>query len=500
MAAVAATLTTACDSSGTATSGGLSDKVGNPPPPITLTLVTSLELGRPGVEGVERFVSAVDQLSDGRVKVVPTYDHPFEQLPAWDQANITALRDGEFDMAVVSARAWRSAGVMSLEPLQLPFVIENDEQADRVVTDPALTEALLAGLADAGVSGLGLYPEGSRHLVRLDGGPINPAGKFDGLTVRAPLSTTTWTILRTLGADVVDVNGNELTEVVRSGSVDSADTSLALIGSLPTSGTPSVLVNVALYYKFNVLAISHAALSDLDDQTVDVLRGAAQAGLEESVATRTREAAALEDACALGLSTTFASDRERVEFRGALTPAIDRIIEETGIGPLVERVVHTAGEASREQLSGCPTTETAEATQSVDPADLKPVAGALPNGIYRFEVDADIILTAYPNFPRSVKGYSGVFTVELDDGHYTLDVISGDGSRLSWTKVYEVDGDVVTLAFPSGTDFDIPMAVRWRWHKNGDGSLSFQPLNTQDRGERVDYTDLLTVPPWKPIA
>jgi len=475
------------------------DKAGNPAPPTTLTLVTAEQQGRPGGDMVERFVDAVDELSDGQIVIVPTFDHPSDQPPGFDQINIRALRDGDFDLGLVPARAWRSAGVTTLEPLQLPFVVETDDRADRVAADEQLTEALLAGLGSIDVTGLGLLPEGLRHLVRLDGTPISPSGELDGLTVRAPMSETTWAILEALGAEVIDVNGAQLANAVIDRRVTAAETSLLISSGMPAIGPPSVLSNVSLYTKFNVLAISDASLAELDDDAAAVLHDAAAAVLGATLSERLREADGLADACANGISTVLATDAERQALRAELAPVIESLSTAADIEPLVQQVRDVAGAATGPELSGCTTGDQPDELLPSDPAALRPIAGDLPNGTYRVRVDVDTVLATYPDFPRSPDGYAGVYTALLDDGHLTLDAVVDDGTTWRHVNVYEVHDDVATFALPSGVDFDTPMAVHWRWSVTPGGALSFEPVGALDRGLRVDYTDLLTVPEWERI-
>jgi hypothetical protein len=430
------------------------------------------------------------------VTIEATYDHPPDQPPAWDDINVRALRAAEFDLAFLPARAWRSAGVTTLEPLQLPFLVEDDDQADRVAMDRELTEALMAGLSNIDVTGLGVFPEGIRRIVRVDGTKVSPAADLAGVTVRAPLSDTTWEVLRGLGADVVDLNGQELVAAYQSGAVNGVETSISLAIGLEGAGSTSVLANIPLYTKFNVLAAADDALADLDEPIVQLLHDATATALQATLADRPRESDALAEACTAGLGTVVATAADRRAVRDRLHPVIERIIVATNIGGLVEQVRVVAGEASAEELLTCPS---AGGPPRADPADLRPDPGELPNGTYRFVIDAEVILAAYPEFPRSVDGYSGVLTVELDDGTWRLTAIGSTGVEFRYSNVYEVRGDVATFAVPSGTDVRIPLAVQWRWAAHPDGSLSFEPVGPRDRGLQVDYTDLWTVPVWEPI-
>jgi TRAP-type C4-dicarboxylate transport system substrate-binding protein len=381
--ALAAALTAAAgcgDSDADGVDAG-ADKVGNPPPPVTITLVTSEQPDRPGGDMVEAFVTAVDELSDGRVTIVPTFSHPAEQPSSWDQVNVRALLNGDFDMAFIPARAWHAEGVTTLEPLQLPFVVDTDEQADRVAADPTLTDALMSGLADIDVTGIGLFPEALRHLVRLDGTPISPTTDLNGLAVRAPRSDTTWELLEELGASVDDPNGLAFDEAVTANRINAAESSLIVSAALPTTGPPSVLVNIALYTKFNVLAISDAALERLDDATTAALREAAASALADTIEARPRQPAALAEACGMGLAAVFATEAEQRAWQAAAAPVIERISAEGDVSSLLARVRDVAGPGDVAELSACPETDPAEpfdSTARPEPEDIRPVGATCP--------------------------------------------------------------------------------------------------------------------------
>ena len=182
-AAVWVAVGAACGSS-EGTSGA--DKVGNERDPVTLTLATSEEDKGTPAAVIEAFINAVDEATGGRVVIEPRFLVHWEELE-WDQRVISDVADGEFDLVLARAGAWNTVGVTTLDALELPGLIESDEQADRVVADHSLVERLLAGVDDIGLTGLGLYPEEPRYLVSLDGtsgfAPVDLRGRI----IRAPL-------------------------------------------------------------------------------------------------------------------------------------------------------------------------------------------------------------------------------------------------------------------------------------------------------------------------
>jgi TRAP-type C4-dicarboxylate transport system substrate-binding protein len=493
IAAAAAMASAAC--AGTAGS----DKVGNPPQPTTLTLVTHEQLGRPGGDIVERFIAAVSELSQGRVSVVPKYDYP-PGATAGDEATVDALVAGDFDMALVPARAWHSAGVTTLEPLQLPMLVESDAQANEVVSDTRLAASLLAGLDTIDVTGLGLYPEDVRRLVRLDGTPVDPSADLTGMTVRAVTADTTWAVMRGLGAEVVDVRDHEFDEGLASGRIAMMETSLALLrATAPARSRPSVLGNVALYTKFDVLAIGNESLARLDEPTTAMLRDAATRVLSETQRERTPEETVAVDVCTFGVDIVLATKAQRDALQRRLQPMVEGLIADAGIAELVEQVRNVTSRAAAPGAPACAGSSTAE-REVIDAADVRPEPGALPDGIYRFAIDAETILAAYPDFPpQKLDGYAAVVTVELDGGRHTVEAVQEDGIELGFDGVYQVDADTITLTWPSGADFNVAMAIRWRWTLAADGSLDFEPLGPADMGPAVDYTDLLTIPSWERI-
>ena len=129
-----------------------------------------------------------------------------------------------------------------------------------------------------------------------------------------------------------------------------------------------------------------------------------------------------------------------------------------------------AGEAKLPPLTPC------NRGAVVDPADVKPVAGDLPDGVYRIEVtDAMLLNAGMPT--RDVAENHGLYTITLNGGRFTWNqkadnVLHGptsgsgvyqvDGDRLNWAWGPEMDGYVITLT----------------WSVREDGALLMPPART----------------------
>ena len=451
------------------TEGG--DKAGGDAAPVRLRLGTSELAGTPGGQIAARFAAALERVSGGAVAVDATYDIG-AGAPAWDQTAIRTLTSTELDVALVPARAWRSSGVTSLDPLQLPTLVESDEQADRVAASTVATD-LLGGLAELGVTGLGLYPEGSRHLTTFDDPAPLTVQTLAGKTVRAPLAGTTWKTIQALGGTPVDLN--DFADQVAAGEVQAAESSLALLGNVPTSRTQSMTANVSLYYKFQVLAVRTQVVDDMDGEVRSWLQAAAAEAATSTRADRVTQGEALERACSSGGRVVLAGATGVAALQSVLREVVREATADGDTSRLVDAVRTAAGPAGPATAASC------DRPVTRDPASVEPLAGDLPDGIYRVEV-TDRMLTAAGMPARDHAENHGVYTYTLKGGRYTWAQTADnqlDGT-VAGAGTYEVRGDVVTWAWApemGGYAFDLT------WSVGADGSLRMTPVGAAPEGD-----------------
>ena len=395
---------TAC----TSAQGSSGDKAGGDPAPLVLRLGTPEIDGTPGRDIVDRFAAAVSDASHGTVTVEVTTKVGNEG-PGWDQVAIDALQAGDFDLALIPARAFHSEGVTTLDALQLPTIIETDEQADRVTRSPVVPR-LLAGLDAIGVTGLGLYPESLRHIATFGTPEAFTDKALEGKTVRAPRADIPWASLEALGGTPQDPSN--FAEEVKAGTIQAAESSLALLGTLPSDSTQVMTANMSLYYKFQVLAAHTSVLDGLDPATQEILRTAAAKAVSTTLANRPTELTALEAACNAGGAVFLAPEDSVAAVRTVLLGTVEQAVQDPAAADLVAAVRTAAGEAKLPPLTPC------NRGAVVDPADVKPVAGDLPDGVYRIEVtDAMLLNAGMPT--RDVAENHGVYTITLNGGRFT---------------------------------------------------------------------------------
>ena len=217
------------------------DRVGNPVEPVVVTVLTEEHPISVAADMLSLFAIEVDARSDGAVRIEPAFG-VIEEGVAWDQRAIEATSSGQFDAVVARAGAWHSGGVTSLDVLQLPGLVDTDNQADRLAGDAEAVDALVTGLTPIGFTGLGLYPEGPRYLMHLDGTDRFDLDTLAGRPIRAPLSETVFAVLRAAGLAPVDVGAGDFLVSVSDGDIPMTEGHLArveLTNTVDDSSTPS---------------------------------------------------------------------------------------------------------------------------------------------------------------------------------------------------------------------------------------------------------------------
>ena len=220
MVALSTLLAAACSSTGeepSPTSPPASD-------PIVIRLGTGDPRGLPDTLVVEGFADAVEQLSDGamRVEVVWAAGGDTSVPDGFEKGVVQLVQDGELDLGLIAARAWDTVGVKSFQALQAPFLITDQELLTEVLASP-MSDEMLAGLDDAGVVGLGVFPDGLRYPLGYTA-PMTSLQDFDGADIRLVPSEATDALVRALGGrPVYGLSGDALDAAIANGDVDGTE-------------------------------------------------------------------------------------------------------------------------------------------------------------------------------------------------------------------------------------------------------------------------------------
>ena len=176
-----ALLVSACGSADGATSEPIraGDKAGGRAATV-LTLGTNDTPGDASADYIEQFAAELDRISGGMLTAEIKYRAAGENVLRYDQRIAELVREGDVDIGLVPTRAFDELGVTSLQALQAPFLLTDDEAMDAVVNSP-IRDDLMSGLTSEGFEGLALWPEALRHPYGFNG-PIVTLSDFDGLS------------------------------------------------------------------------------------------------------------------------------------------------------------------------------------------------------------------------------------------------------------------------------------------------------------------------------
>jgi TRAP-type C4-dicarboxylate transport system substrate-binding protein len=438
---------------------GGGDKAGGEGGVKTLRLATPDRPGPIGSEQAERFAEEVRRRSDGRLRVQIVWQANRKAVggfePGWDQTTAALVRDGEYELGLIPARAWDTLGVTSLQALQAPFLIDSAELAGKVARSAAAGQ-MLDGLGKAGVVGLALLPEELRHPVAF-GPPLRGPSTYEGRQLRVPRSDASYQLMRALGARPVDLNGAGFANAVADKRVTGAEASLAGAGGLPARGTVSG--NVTFYPKVNTLVAGQDAHDGLSEADRETLREAAEATLGHELPSEADSAA---EACQRGVRVASASPADIAALKAAARPVYAELERDPRTRALIAGIREmkdgtpgpstSAPECAPERSSGSGTSVAA----ADDPSVL--------NGVYRYEITEEALLDAGADKGEAQANY-GVNTQTLRDGRFTNAWRSPDNTE-TCEGTYTRSGDRLEIRTTSTT---CNMDVVLHYERTADG-------------------------------
>ena len=384
------------------------DKAGNPSDagPVHLTVAFFDHPDRPQGRVGERFAEEVAKASGGSIVI----DMKYDTQDSWAQ-----YKAGKFDMLLSPARSLDSTlGVHTFDVLSLPFVVNDDIQADRVAGDPVV-ETMMAGLSAIDSTGLVFAPVFQRHLSVVGDRPLRHLDQLRGGLRIAPPGALTDELVSTLGATPKhDLSGPDWEAAVADGSVVAGESSLHLAGILP--GGQQVAANFALFYDFTVLMISNSALGKLDAGQVEMLKSAGAVTKQRSIDERVRDDAAFRDGCTAGLTFSAAPSTFISEVGLAVDDWVLGKLKDPTMKSTYDTVKKAAGAHAVDKPQECSGATTAA---YVPPAPPSPT---FPEGTYRSQPhNREQLLAAGVDFGTATSNVGWDFAeVTFEAGTMTL--------------------------------------------------------------------------------
>jgi TRAP-type C4-dicarboxylate transport system substrate-binding protein len=359
-----------------------------------------------GADYIEHFAAELDRRSDGLVKIEARYQAAGRGVPRVEQQVAGMIQGGQLDLGLLPARAFDQLGVSSLQALQAPFLLTNDDAVDAVLTSD-LSADLMSGLPAAGFEGLALWPDALRHPFSF-GAPILTLLDFHGLVIRAAPSRRGFDLLKALGArplDLPDFGPHD---------VGAAETAIDLHGSMPGPGV--FTANITFFPKVQALFANGPAFTRLTAEQRQFVRAAAAATTDWVIKNRVREVGQAAAYCASGGTIVLARDRDLVEMLAAAAP----VYADLKTDPLTERLIGQIRNivAAREippVVGPCRPVVVASPSASVG---LVPAGDpSVLNGVYRADISAAHLESLGIDKLEAIDN-GGIFTLTFKDGQF----------------------------------------------------------------------------------
>ncbi|MBB3231476.1 TRAP transporter substrate-binding protein [Halomonas stenophila] len=233
--------------------------------------------------------------------------------------------------------SYLSRTVPELEALSLPFAFDNREDAFALI-DGEIGELLDEKLAEAGFTALGYMELGFRHVTN-DVRPLESLEDFQDLKIRLQPNQTHLDTFRTIGANPVSMDINEVYGALQQGVLDGQENPYSIISTKRLDEVQQHLSDTGHFYDYIVVVANRDKFESLSEQE----RQAVQAAMDEAVAWQ-RQTAADEDEAARetlierGMEFTPIDDETRGALREASQGVVDDLRDKIG-ADIVDRVL-----------------------------------------------------------------------------------------------------------------------------------------------------------------
>ena len=452
---------------------------------VSLSLAVSDGKGAPSESSVLAFVEEVRTLSKGKITIEPTWDAGADTEAGFEQGVIAAVMAGQYDLGLAASRAWEEQGITAFQPLQTPFLIDNDELAISVATSDTAAQ-MLGQLSSSGITGLTMWPEDLRHPFSVvPGKPLLSPNDFAGATIRTTSMGITAEIMSALGGkpefEAFDYQGTE--SGLRQGST--------------LTGRPIATGNVVFFSKFQVLFANSAAFDRLSSSQRKILREAAEATQAKTIADRPSDAEAGTAWCNDGGSIVLASETQLAAFQKAVQPVIDQMEADAdnakniaAIRNLKAKTQPGPGVTACGNIAAGPATDGDEEIWS---------EGLPPNGLWQVDLTTEDVMRMGV-LESNAEGWAGLSIYEFRDGEGTFHGEFLDGFIIDCPFTYEVVKDFFRLTYVDlglenyecGEQVD---DLQWRLDPDG---LHLHVVAIHE-GLLVENTALYEAQPWQKI-
>ena len=453
------------------------NKAGGPGEPVVLQMATvNGDLGF--TPQVQYLVDRVAQVSDGNVQIEVMYEVG-DFAPDAEQQVVGGVAGGEFDLGFVGTQGFESLGAKNFVALTAPMLIDSYALEDAVI-ESGVTDQMLQGLDDIGVTGLGVLAGALRKPVTVDGPVLSPED-WRGIRFGTFNSEGQAEAVRALSATPVKVVGDERDRALEKGTIDGFESSLLgyrLNGQ--EQAAPYVAANVNLWPQTLAVVANPDALAELTDAQRGWLDEATRDAAVRSTALVDTDARYLGESCEAGARFALATDADLAALQEAFVPLYATLGQDPETQGFIEQIQELKSSTPFEpappfgpECMGEAGGQAAAAGGGSAPAFL--------NGVYRYvltQEDADEVGDPENNYPH-------VNTITLTDGHLEGGCYGSGGGT------YSVEGDRITFY---SVQYDGYTVVTYS--ADDEGNLDLTPVPPMDPGVAFECY----YKPWRKIG
>lgn len=285
---------------------------------ITIRAGITDPLETPHGQAMVEFKRIVEEESDGRIEVQL---FPSNQLGDIVE-QIENVRDGAQEMSM-STPAWFSQFYPRIDMLEMPFLVKNWDEVQRVISSDTFKDLSAAAASDTGVLIFGTFPYGFRNVIN-SARPIEDVGDFAGLKIRLQNSPVHLATFQALGANPVAVSWNETYQAVQTGVVDGLENSNAILLSHKFYEVAKYVSNTRHFFGTLLVYISPSFYEGLSAEDQALLTRAMRAAEAKNLElSRAADESATEELRAAGAVVNDLSDEAIAAMRAAVQPVYD---------------------------------------------------------------------------------------------------------------------------------------------------------------------------------
>ena len=445
---------------------GTGDKAGGPGEPVTLTMATvngDLDF----TPQIQYLIERVSQISDDNVRIEPAFEVG-DFAPDAEQQVVRGVAAGKFDLGYVGTQGFEALGPKNFVALTAPLLIDSYALEDAVIGS-GLTQEMLKGLEEVGVTGLGVMAGALRKPVTVEGPLLGP-DDWRGITFGTFNSDAQAEAVRALDATPMKVVGDSRDKALEEGTIDGFESSLlAYRLNGQERSAPYVATNVNLWPQTLAVVGNPDAIADLSDQQRAWLQQASDDAAERSTALIDTDASSLEESCDRGARFALASEADLAGLQQAFAPLYESLQQDQATRAFIQQIQELKASTPSAPNPSIPSGCTGEAREQVT-GGAAAGTGSAPaylNGTYRWvltQADADEVGDPETNYPH-------INTITLEDGHLE------DGCFGTQGGTYWVDGDRITF---DSVQYDPNVTVTFT--RDDEGNLHLTPVPSMDPG------------------